>query len=98
MIQVAVVRASSVTEEERSIGHVVSEKNTLCMGWMGMICDLECTTGIASLVLVPPNDWKYRYDQKVVPSFREVVGVGEWNPPTGIGISWCPYPDPRQLT
>ena len=59
MIQVAVVRASSVTEEERSIGHVVSEKNTLCMGWMGMICDydLECTTGIASLVLVPPNDW-----------------------------------------
>ena len=59
MIQVAVVRASSVTEEERSIGHVVSEKNTLCMRLMGMICDcdLECSTGIACLVLVPPNDW-----------------------------------------
>ena len=57
MIQVAVVRASSVTEEERSIGHVVSEKNTLCMRLMGMICDLECSTGIPCLVLIPPNDW-----------------------------------------
>ena len=57
MIQVAVVRASSVTEEERSIGHIICEKNTLCMGWMGMICDLECTTGIPCLVLVPLNDW-----------------------------------------
>ena len=57
MMQVAVVKASSVTEEERSIGHVVSEKNTLCMRLMGMICDLECSTGIPCLVLVPPNDW-----------------------------------------
>ena len=57
MIQVAVVRASSVTEEERSIGHIICEKNELCMAWMGMICDLECTTGIPCLVLVPLNDW-----------------------------------------
>ena len=45
-MHVAVVRASSVTEEELSIGHVVSEKNTLCMRLMGMICDLECSTSI----------------------------------------------------
>ena len=80
MMQIAVVRASSVTEEERSIGHVVCEKNELCTGWMGMICDCDlwCTGSTSSghsLVLskLPIEGHFRRIRLRVAPHLENVI-------------------------